>query len=128
MITIIYCLAVILFCVTFYFTKLLTTCTQIIVIAQQAMTTITDVNLNDAAKEKATQAAAINMLRNSFLLLIKFVIIISVTVLPLWLADMAGMAKFSETSKFALRLDVLLITTIVATAIVFIGRKLLRKQ
>lgn len=128
MITIIYCLAVILFCVTFYFTKLLTTCTQIIVIAQQAMTTITDVNLNDAAKEKATQAAAINMLRNSFLLLIKFVIIISVTVLPLWLADMAGMAKFSETSEFALRLDVLLITTIVATAIVFIGRKLLRKQ
>ena len=123
-----YCLAVILFCVAFYFTKLLTTCKQIIVIALQAMTTITDVNLDDAAKEKATKAAAINMLKNSFSLVIKFLIIIGVTVLPLWLADVTGMVNFSVTSKFALRLDVLLITTIIAMAIVFLGRKLLNKQ
>ena len=128
MVMLIYCLAVLFFCLAFYFTKVIKTCNQIIDISRQSVATITDKNLDDAAKEKATQAAAINMLKNGFSLLAKLMITLGLTVLPLWLADVAGLATSSETSKFAMRLDVLLITTIIVTAIVFIGRKLLSKE
>ena len=128
MVIIIYCLAVILFCVAFYFTKLLNTCSQIVIMAKQALSTVTDKSLGDEAKEKAAKVAAVNILKNSFFLLFKILITIGAAILPLWLADIAGMANFSDTSEFALRLDVLLITTIVASAIAFLGRKLLSKQ
>ena len=128
MVFITYCLAVILFCVAFFFTKLLTTCSQIIILTQQAMSVVIDKNLDDAAKEKSAKDAAVNIFKNSFFLLLKILITFGAAILPLLLADITGMANFSETSEFALRLDVLLITTIVASAIVFIGRKLLSKQ
>ena len=128
MVLVTYCLAVISFCLAFYFTRLSTTCGQLIVIAKQAVTTITNKDLDDAAKEKETQAAAIDTLKNAFSLLMKLVAIFGAAVVPIWLADVAGIAKFSETSAFALRLDVLLITTIVASAIVLLGRKLSGKQ
>ena len=128
MVFITYCLAVVLFCVAFYFTKLLPTCSRIIVMAQQAVTTITDNSLDDDAKEKAAKAAAVRIFRNSFLLLFKIVITLGVAVSPIWLADVTGLASFPETSEFALRLDVLLITTIIVSGIVLLGRKLLSKQ
>ena len=128
MITITYCLAVILFCTAFYFTHIIATCTQIIAVAQTSVVTIIDKNIDDATKEKATQAAAINLLKSSFFLLIKLAVTFGVTVLPLLLADIAGLASFSETSDFSLRFDVLFITTIVVTAIVFLGQKILSKR
>ena len=96
--------------------------------ARQAVTTITDNSLDDDAKEKAAKAAAVSIFRASFLLLFKIVITLGVTVLPIWLANVTGLASFPETSEFALRLDVLLITTIIVSAIVLLGRKLLGKQ
>ena len=123
-----YCLAVILFCAAFYFTKLLTTCTQIIDISHQAIATIADKSRDDDVKEKAAKVAAVSIFRKSFSLSVKIVITLVATVFPLWLADITGMANFSETSEFALRLDVLLVTTIIVSIIVFFGRKLLSRQ
>lgn len=128
MVIITYCLAVFLFCLAFYFTKLVTTCSEIIGITQRALATITDNSLDDAEKEKATKVAALTILKNSFLLVFKIVITFGATILPLLLADFTEIASFSETSKFALRIDVLLITTIVASVIVFLWQKLTTKQ
>jgi hypothetical protein len=128
MVTTIYCLAVLLFCAAFYSTSPVATCRQLISTAQIAVRTIVDQNLDDAAKEKATQVAAINMLKNSFFLLIKLTITLGVALLPLWLADVAGFADLSSTIEFSLRIDVLIITTIVVTAIVFFGRQFISKQ
>ena len=124
MVVIIYCLAVLLFCAAFYFTHVVATCKDIIVVAKASVETLSDKSLDDDAKEKATQAAAIKMIKNAFVLLIKIVITLGLTVLPLWLADTAGLASLDETSEFSLRIDVLVITTIVVTAIVFLWRKL----
>jgi hypothetical protein len=123
-----YCLAVLLFCLAFYYTRLLATCSQVIVVAQQAVTTITDKNTDDDAKEEAAKAAAVSILKNSFILIFKIVITLGAAVLPLSLANITGLADFSETSEFALRLDVLLITTVIVSAAVFLGRKLLGKK
>ena len=128
MVLITYCLAVLSFCIAFYFTKPLITCSQITVIAKQAVTTITNKNIDDVTKEQATQAAAINILKNSFLLLFKFAGIFGAAVVPVWLADISGIAGSSESREFALRLDVLLITTIGVSAVVFLGIKLFREQ
>jgi hypothetical protein len=123
-----YCLAVLLFCLAFYYTRLLATCSQVLVVAQQAVTKITDKNTDDEAKEEAAKAAAVSILKNSFILIFKIVITLGAAVLPLSLANITGLANFSETSEFALRLDVLLITTVIVSAAVFLGRKLLGKK
>lgn len=128
MVFITYCLAVLLFCLAFYYTRLLATCSQVLVVAQQAVTKITDKNTDDEAKEEAAKAAAVSILKNSFILIFKIVITLGAAVLPLSLANITGLANFSETSEFALRLDVLLITTVIVSAAVFLGRKLLGKK
>ena len=97
-------------------------------LARQAVATIIDKDLDDAAKEKETQAAAIDTLKNAFFLLMKLMVIFGAAAAPIWLADIAGIAELSEISAFALRLDILLITTTVASAIVLLGRKLSKKR
>jgi len=128
MVIITYCLAVFAFCIAFYFTRPLATCSQIFVIVNQAVKTIANKNIDDATKEKTTQGAAIDILKNSFSLLFKFSGIFGAAVVPVWLADISEIVEFSEINAFALRLDVLLITTFVASAVVFLGIKLFRKQ
>jgi hypothetical protein len=121
-----YCIAIVFFCITFYLTKLPATCNQIFDISKQAITTITDSELDDFAKESATQIAAISMLKKSFILLVKLSAIFGATILPILLADFVGIANYNDIGEFALRLDVLLITTLVASILFFTGRKLFR--
>ncbi len=128
MVTITYCLAVILFCTAFYFTHILATCNKIISISRTSVTMISDANIDDDTKEKKIQAAAINMLKSSFILLVKLSIILSVTILPLWVADITGLAGFAETSRYSLRIDVLLVTTVVVTFAALIGRRVFGRQ
>jgi len=124
----VYCLAVILFCAAFYFTKLVATCQQVIAIAQTAAKTIVSKELDDDTKEKATQEAAVNMIKAAFVLAVKLAIVLGLTVLPLWAADYAGLASLKATIEFSLRLDVLLITTVFVAAVVIMGRKLFGSQ
>ena len=112
----------------FYLTKPLATCGRIFVMAKRAGATIINENIDDVTKEKTTQAAGIIILKYFFLLLFKFVGIFAAALVPIWLADISEIAGFSETSAFALRFDVLLITTIVASAVVFLRIKLIRKK
>ena len=128
MVIAIYCLAVLLFCAGFYFTHLLATCDQIIAIAKTSVKTLADKSLADDAKEMATQAAALAMLKGGFILVLKIAITFGVTLLPLWLGDITGLSSFAETSKFSLRIDVLVITTIAVTAIVMLWRKLFSQR
>jgi hypothetical protein len=124
MVIIVYCQAVLVFCVAFYFTKLVATCNQIIAIAQTAVKTIASKTLDDNAKEKATQEAAVSMLKCTFLLVTKLAVVLGLTVAPILLADSFELAGIEETSEFSLRLDVLLITTAVVTAVVCLWRKI----
>lgn len=124
MVLAVYCLAVIVFCAAFYFAKLVATCQQIISIAQTATKTIVSKELDDEAKEKATQEAAVSMIKAAVVLTIKLAIVIGLTVLPFWAADYAGLASLNATIEFSLRLDVLLSTTAFVAALVIMGRKI----
>ena len=127
LVTIIYSLSVILFCAAFYFTKLIITCNKVIEDSQDAIRIVSNKNLDDHAKEKLIQAAAIKMLKASFTLLFKILITLVLATIPLWIADVANVAPLSQTSEYALRIDVLVITTLIITALVFLYKYFIKK-
>lgn len=116
MMGIVYVLAVLLFAAVFTITRLPQSCSKALAIARQAMEVMADRKLDDDAKEHATQQAALNMLKQGGLITLKTAMTIAATLLPLWLADVMALSSWEDTSQFALRWDVLLITTIVMLA------------
>ena len=77
------------------------------------MTIIRDDSLDDLAKEKAIQKAAINMIKQTLILFSKLVIVAMVSVSPVIIADSLSLIMLENFNRFVLRLDVLLITTVV---------------
>ena len=118
----VYTLAVLLFCLSFYFTRMVDTCRQVLGIARESTGVLSDGNLDDLTKEKAIKKAALNMVKQCFVLFIKIFIILGVTVSPMWLAAFMRLATLNETSQFAMRWDVLVITTIVVLVPVIVLR------
>lgn len=119
----VYVLAVALFCLSFYYTRTVGTCRQVLSIARESTNVLTDGNLDDLAKENAIKKSAVNMVKQCFVLFFKLFIVLGATVLPLWLADVLQLAALDDTSRFALRWDVLLITTIAVVVPVVMLRK-----
>ena len=72
--------------------------------------------MDDLEKEKTVQRCAVEMVKQSVALFVKLAVIMLVTVLPVWLASLLGWADIKTVGRFALRVDVLLITT----AVIFI--------
>ena len=118
----VYMLAVLLFCLSFYFARVVETCRKVLSIVRESMGVLTDGNLDDLVKEEAIKEAALSMAKQCIVLLIKILIILGVTVLPMWLAALMGVATLSETSQFAMRWDVLVITTLVILVPVIVLR------
>jgi len=118
----VYVLVVLLFCLSFYFTRIVYTCRQVLSIARKSMGVLSDGNLDDLAKEKAIKKAALKMVKQCSVLFIKIFIILGVAVLPMWLADFMKLATLTETSQFAMRWDVLVITTLIVLVPVIVMR------
>jgi len=97
------------------------------VISREAVVVISSPDLDDAAKEKATQLAAVSMLKLNVVLIIKISIILCAAVAPILVADLLGYVTIEQVSSFSLRLDVLLITTVVVLTSIYVGKKALRK-
>jgi hypothetical protein len=110
----VYILAVLLFCVTFYLVKIINTCRQVLGTAHDAIAILSDTNLDDFAKERAIQKTALCMLKYCLILLMKVLTILGFTSLPVWLASIMNLATLDGISQFAMRWDVLIITTVIA--------------
>ena len=121
-IVLIYILCVFLFCLTFYLTKLVKTCRMVLSIAHNAVAIMSDVRLNDLDKEKAIQKSALRMTNQWFIILIKFSITCLVAACPLWLSSTLQLASINEIGEFAMRWDVIVITTIAMLIPIFIWR------
>ncbi len=107
----VYVVAVLLLCAGFYFAHLLEGVRRIAGVAGTAFSTITDDSLDDLAKEKTVQRCAVEMLKQTVQLVVKILVILLVTVFPVWLAAALGWIDMETFMQFALRVDVLLITT-----------------
>jgi len=68
------------------------------------------------------------MLKNFVSLTVRGALTLAVAVLPIWIADYYKIAPWNETSAFALRWDVLLITTLVLFLLIFLWNRLFSKS
>ncbi len=87
-------------------------------VAQSTTATMRDQTLDDEAKETAVQAASLMLLKQFFGLLVFGILTLVAAYIPLFLADMAGLAPAQTVLDFMLRLDVILITSAVLIALV----------
>jgi hypothetical protein len=127
MIILTYSISVLLFCIIFLASKIVITCKLILNIANQAVKTISDSSLDDLEKEKLTQASAIAMSKQCIILTFKLAILLACTAAPIGLADIMGLADYDDSVNFALRIDVLIVTTVLLMLLVFLQKKLFKK-
>ena len=109
----VYVLAVLLLCAGFYFAHPVKTVRHIAGLAGTAYSTMTDDSLDDLVKEKTIQRCAVAMLKQAVQLFVKLLVILLVTVFPVWLASFLGWIDMDAFKMFVLRMDVLLVTTAV---------------
>lgn len=87
-----------------------------------------DSGLDDDAKEKALQAAGLKLLRRAGETVLRFALVLAATALPIYGADLLGLVPASQTMDVLLRVDFIVIVSIVAIALVWLIRRLRPKQ
>jgi hypothetical protein len=75
---------------------------------------------SDEEKEVAAKGAAIRLGGDTLRLMLKLIVLVSLSVLPAWLSDWAGLSRLSQTLAFALRPDVILLTIVGVPLIVIV--------
>ena len=84
--------------------------------AQGALTTMRDPALDDAAREKAVQAASLRLMGTFASIVLRGALALGVSLLPIWLADLAGLAASGEVIFFLSRWDVIAVASVVIVA------------
>jgi hypothetical protein len=95
---------------------------NIVAIAKTAMTTtrnalynMRDPALDELARERAVQAAAVGLLVQAGSLILRSLLALAAAFIPILIADLAGIAPLATTLAFMERWDVILITTVIVT-------------
>ena len=109
---IVFLLALALFCLAFFFSGIISNCKNLLAISRRAFDTIRNKSLNDRSKEKIVQAASLDMLKQTFALLTKIIFTLGLTITPMLAADALHIVSFEQSSHFALRIDVLVVTSV----------------
>jgi len=123
-ILVVYVLAVLLLCAGFYFAHLVDSVQQVSKVARTAYSTMTDNTLDDREKEETIQNCAIEMVKQAVQLIVKLLVILLVTAFPVWLAGFLGWIDMDAFKLFALRVDVLLVTTAAILVPVIVVRQI----
>lgn len=128
MILSLYILAVTLFTLTFFYLKLNNNFYLVLNTSRCALTTLNNKQLADIEKETEIQKAALNLFKQAAIILLKSAVIITITMIPFWLADTFEIASWEETTTFSLRADVLIYTIVTMSASVFIYKAIKAKS
>lgn len=111
--------SVLAFIVTFSILGIVPRAQKAIAVARSTTTTMRDQTLDDDAKEAAVQAASLTLLKQFFGLLVFGILTLLAAYIPILLADMAGLIPAQTVLDFMLRLDVILVTSVILIALVF---------
>ena len=112
----VYLAGIVLFVLAFRFTRLSSSFSQVMAIAQQSIRVITNSQLDDHDKELAARHAALQLFKQTVLITLKAMITVICALFPFWLADVLALQPWDEVMRFAVRWDVLLITTVLMVA------------
>jgi hypothetical protein len=112
------------FLVALWLLRLVPAAAKAVATALSATETMRDENADDAAREKAAQAAALSLLGSFFSILIRGTLAIGLSAVPIWLGDLAGMAPFDAAIAFLSRWDVIVVSSIVIIIGYTVGSRL----
>lgn len=84
--------------------------------ARTALATMRDGSLDDATREKRVQAASIRLTGAFVSIAVRGAVALGVSLLPIWLGDVSGLAAGGEVIGFLSRWDVILIASAVIVA------------
>lgn len=90
----------------------------------EGITAMFDTTLDDDAKEKAVRAAGFRLIFGAWQIIWRFGVALAAAALPIILADLLGLVSSAETLGVMLRVDFIVIVSVVAMAIVWLlGRR-----
>ena len=124
MLIFVYCLSVVFFCLGFFFSDLIRNVNLSIASIHEALAVMSDKQLKDIEKEKRVQAISINVFKQFLLISFKILLLLLVTVGPGFIGEYFFGVELQALVDFSFRVDVLLITTAVICAFVFIVNKI----
>lgn len=83
---------------------------------QNAAAIMRDPALDDLQREKAMQRASLRLLADFGSILFRGVLSLAISFVPIWLADVAGLASSRAVIEFLSRTDVIIVASIVMVA------------
>lgn len=119
----IYLLGVALFVAAFVLTGLPKSFASVMEQASETTSTLRNPALDDHTKERAARSASWIMLKIGVAITVKGAVTVAIAILPFWLAHALDIRTWEETTEFALRWDVLVVTTLAAVGIWYILRR-----
>jgi hypothetical protein len=85
--------------------------TDAFVVANSAMAAMRDLALDDGAREAAVQRASLRLLSGFGSILIRGLMAVAASLVPIWFADAAGFAASGRVFEFLSRWDVIVATS-----------------
>lgn len=124
MVLVVTALSVLAFLVAFGALGVVAKAREAITISRAAGQVMGDSGLDDDAKEAAVQKAALSLMKSFVGLLARIAGILLAAYAPIFAADRAGLASETAVLDFMLRLDVIVVTTVVVIAAVWLLARL----
>jgi len=105
------------FLVAFRVCRIVSASASALTIARGAFAALRNPDLDDAARETVARQASLGLLRAFVSILVRGVLALAASLLPIWIADTAGIAPSQGVVAFLSRWDVIL----VASATIVLG-------
>lgn len=90
--------------------------TGVLVTTQEAVTVLRNDSLDDRTREKELQRTALKLLGAFISILIRSILTILFSLVPIWLASLMGLVKIEDVTRYMSRWDVIVITTLLIVA------------
>lgn len=113
-------LSILLFILFFILLNIVTVAKRAIVTSNSAMVAIRSPDLDDEEKEDLVQAASITLLISFFSILIRSVICLGVSAIPIVAFDYLQYVPMQDSYDFMSRMDVIIIASVIVTLLYLI--------
>lgn len=120
---VVYFSAVVLFCIFFVVTKIKISTQLVFSISRHSLTVLTNPALSDEEKEKTAQKAAFTLIKVFTVICLKSFICLLMAIMPILLSDFLNFTSFQAVSDYALRPEIIVITTITLIGLLFLKSK-----
>jgi len=105
--------AIAVFLVAFYLLGIVPAARRALGTTQSAMATMRDPAMDELARERAVQSAALGLIGLSVSLLLRSLAALAAAAVPILLFDLLGLAPWQATTAFLGRVDVIVVSSVV---------------